>query len=94
MRAVVLDGYGGPEVLRLQELDDLVPGPEELLVEVVATALNRADLLQRSGRYPQPGPKPLHEIPGLEFAHHGGGRPSSFYHPAAGRSRRNLPESA
>ena len=68
MRAVVLDGYGGPEVLRLQELDDLVPGPEELLVEVVATALNRADLLQRSGRYPQPGPKPLHEIPGLEFA--------------------------
>ena len=68
MRAVVLNSYGGPEVLAVQQLPDLVPGPEELLVEVAATALNRADLMQRSGRYPQPGPKPQHEIPGLEFA--------------------------
>jgi putative PIG3 family NAD(P)H quinone oxidoreductase len=50
------------------EVPDLVPGPEDLLVRVRATALNRADLLQRAGGYPQPGPKPAHEIPGLEFA--------------------------
>ena len=68
MLAVVLNGYGGPEVLTVQQLPDLVPGAEELLVEVAATALNRADLMQRSGRYPQPGPRPQHEIPGLEFA--------------------------
>src|SRR5690606_38946854 len=42
------------------------PGPEELLVDVAATAVNRADLLQRMGRYP--GPPMPHEIPGLEFA--------------------------
>lgn len=68
MRAVVLDGYGGPEVMQIREVPDLVAEAEEVVVEVVATALNRADLLQRIGRYPQPGPKPLHEIPGLEFA--------------------------
>jgi putative PIG3 family NAD(P)H quinone oxidoreductase len=44
-----------------------VPGPDEVLVEVAATALNRADLLQRMGLYPDPRRvKP--EIPGLEFA--------------------------
>lgn len=68
MRAVVLDGHGGPEVMQLRELPDLVAGPEEVVVDVAATALNRADLLQRTGQYPQPGPKPEHEIPGLEFA--------------------------
>lgn len=66
MRAVVLDSYGGPEVLTLREVPDPVPGPEELLVEVAATAVNRADLLQRMGLYP--GPSMTHEIPGLEFA--------------------------
>jgi len=68
MRAVVLNGYGGTEVMAVQELPDLVAGPEEVVVDVVSTAVNRADLLQRIGRYPQPGPKPAHEIPGLEFA--------------------------
>ena len=68
MRAVVLNGYGGPEVMEVRDLPDPVPGPEEVVVDVAATALNRADLLQRIGRYPQPGPKPEHEIPGLEFA--------------------------
>ena len=43
-----------------------VPGPDELLVGVVATALNRADILQRMGRYP--GPVAEVEILGLEFA--------------------------
>ena len=66
MRAVVLEAKGGPEVLQVMEIPDPVPGPEEVLVEVVTTALNRADLLQRMGLYP--GPPMTHEIPGLEFA--------------------------
>lgn len=67
MRAVVLHSHGGPEVLTIEEVDDPVPGPDEVLVRVAATALNRADLLQRMGFYPDPrGRTP--EIPGLEFA--------------------------
>ncbi len=66
MRAVVLEEKGGPEVLQIRSVPDPVPGPEELLVDVVSTAVNRADLLQRIGLYP--GPPMLHEIPGLEFA--------------------------
>lgn len=66
MRAVVLEEYGGPEVLRVVDVPDPVPGPEEVVVEVVATALNRADLLQRRGFYP--GPPMPQEIPGMELA--------------------------
>ncbi|MCU1345270.1 MAG: putative quinone oxidoreductase [Acidimicrobiia bacterium] len=66
MRAVVIDTFGGPEVLRIVELSDPAPGPEEVLVEVVATALNRADLLQRRGHYP--GPPEARDIPGMEFS--------------------------
>lgn len=67
MRAVVLRSHGGPEVLTIEEVADPVPGPEEVLVRVAATAVNRADLLQRMGAYPDPrGLSP--EIPGLEFA--------------------------
>lgn len=68
MRAVVLEQYGGPEALTMRETPEPRHGPDEVLVRVAATALNRADLLQRQGRYPQPGPKPAVEIPGLEFA--------------------------
>lgn len=68
MKAIVIPEYGGPEVLALREIPDPVAGPEDLVVSVRATALNRADLLQRRGLYPQPGPKPEFEIPGLEFA--------------------------
>ena len=67
MRAVVLVEHGGPEVLVVRESADPVPGPEEVLVRVAATALNRADLLQRMGMYPNPFPDG-DEIPGLEFA--------------------------
>lgn len=67
MRAVVLREHGGPEVLVITESPDPVPGPEEVLVRVRATALNRADLLQRMGMYPNPFPAD-DEIPGLEFA--------------------------
>ena len=52
MRAAVITEPGGPEVFRIQEIPDPIPGPEDVLVEVKATALNRADLLQRRGRYP------------------------------------------
>ena len=55
---------GGPEVLEVIEVDDVRPGPGEVLVAVAATAVNRADLLQRQGRYPPPPGAP--EWPGLE----------------------------
>jgi len=54
MRAITFTTPGGPEVLRLTEVPDLSPRPEQLLVRVRATALNRADTLQRRGRYPPP----------------------------------------
>ena len=54
MRAVHADGTGGPEVLSVREVPDLQPGPGEVAIEVVATAVNRADLLQRQGLYPPP----------------------------------------
>ncbi len=66
MQAVVLDNYGGTEVLTLRDVPDPVPGPEEAVVAIAATALNRADLLQRRGLYP--GPSMPHEIPGMELA--------------------------
>jgi NADPH2:quinone reductase len=67
MRAVVLRSYGGPEVLAIEEVPDPVPGPDEVLIDIRATALNRADVLQRMGLYPNPYPEAA-EIPGLEFA--------------------------
>jgi len=66
MRAVVARRPGGPEVLELAVLPDPVPGPGEVLVRVRATAVNRADLLQRQGRYPPP--PGATEVLGLEAA--------------------------
>jgi NADPH2:quinone reductase len=66
MLAIVLESYGGPEVLELRDVPPPEPGPDEVLVAVAATALNRADLLQRRGLYP--GPPMKHEIPGMELA--------------------------
>lgn len=54
MRAVIASEPGGPEVLTVTELPDLTPGPGEVLIEVAATAVNRADTLQRRGFYPPP----------------------------------------
>ncbi|MCY0864703.1 MAG: NAD(P)H-quinone oxidoreductase [Sulfobacillus sp.] len=68
MKAIVLSRYGGPEVLQWQSVPDPVPGPEDLLVEIYAAGVNRADVLQRRGLYPPPEPRPTHEIPGLECA--------------------------
>jgi putative PIG3 family NAD(P)H quinone oxidoreductase len=54
MRAVVATEPGGPEVLAVVERPEPVPGPAEVVVALRATAVNRADLLQRQGRYPPP----------------------------------------
>jgi putative PIG3 family NAD(P)H quinone oxidoreductase len=60
MRAVVASEPGGPEVLTVTELPDPTPGPDEVLIEVAAAGLNRADLLQRQGFYPPPrGASPI-----------------------------------
>lgn len=68
MQAVVLEGYGGTEVLKLREIPSLEPGGREVRVRVHASALNRADVMQRMGQYPPPGAPSEYEIPGLEFA--------------------------
>lgn len=67
MKAVVLRSFGGPEVLTFEDVASPTCGAEEILVTVAATALNRADLLQRMGMYPNPFPGSL-DIPGLEFS--------------------------
>ncbi len=71
MRAVTISQPGGPEVLRWDEVPDPgAPGPGEVLIDVVASAVNRADLMQRRGFYdPPPGASPY---PGLECSGHVG----------------------
>lgn len=66
MRAVLVNKPGGVEELVLVERPRPIPGPDQLLVRNFATALNRADLLQRRGLYPPPAGES--EILGLEFA--------------------------
>ena len=67
MRAAVITRPGGPEVLEIEDRPVPKPGPNEILVRVQASALNRADLSQREGNYPAPPGAPQ-DIPGLEFA--------------------------
>ncbi|MDQ3763604.1 MAG: NAD(P)H-quinone oxidoreductase [Actinomycetota bacterium] len=66
MRAITITEYGGPAVLRLTEQPDPRPGPDEVLIDVAATSVNRADLLQRQGRYA--APPGTSEILGLDCA--------------------------
>jgi putative PIG3 family NAD(P)H quinone oxidoreductase len=54
MRAVVITEPGGPEVLRWLEVPDPIPGPGEVVIDIAASGVNRADLMQREGRYPPP----------------------------------------
>ena len=63
----MIAGAGGPEVLALAERPRPEPGPGQVRVRVRATAVNRADLLQRRGLYPAPPGAPA-DIPGLELA--------------------------
>lgn len=58
---------GPPDVLELRDVPEPTPGSGQVLIRVRASALNRADLLQREGRYPAP-PGAAAEIPGIEFA--------------------------
>ena len=67
MRAVVLTEFGEPDVLRIADIGVPTPADDEVLVKVAATALNRADLLQRRGLYPNPFAAE-HNVPGMEFA--------------------------
>jgi len=67
MRAVVITKYGDPDVLSIKEVEKPTPKHDEILVKVRATSLNRADLMQRRGLYPDPFPG-AHDIPGLEFS--------------------------
>ena len=54
MKAIVLDGFGGAEVLRAEEIDAPEPGPDDVLIRAQATSVNRPDIVQREGRYPPP----------------------------------------
>lgn len=64
MYAVTLPSYGGQEVLTWTEVPDPEPGEGEVLIEIAASAVNRADVLQRQGSYPPPPGAP--DWPGLE----------------------------
>ena len=64
MHAVVISEPRGPDVLQWTEVADPQPGPGEVLVEVAAAGVNRADLMQRQGLYPPPPGAPPY--PGLE----------------------------
>lgn len=66
-RAVRIKEPGGPEVLHIERVSVDDPGPGQILVEVAAAGLNRADLLQRRGLYPAPEGAPK-AVPGLEYA--------------------------
>ncbi|MFD0262372.1 NAD(P)H-quinone oxidoreductase [Kitasatospora indigofera] len=64
MKAITIKEFGGPEVLEWTEVEDPTPAAGEVVIDVAATALNRADIMQRWGLYPlAPGTSPY---PGLE----------------------------
>ena len=66
MKAILLDGFGGPEVLKLGDVEAPAAGPGRVLIRVAATSVNRPDVVQRQGNYPPPpGESP---ILGLEAA--------------------------
>lgn len=64
MHAIVIENPGEPDVLRWTGVPDPIPGPGEVLIDVVAAGINRADIAQRKGAYPPP--RGASEYPGLE----------------------------
>ncbi|MDD9884010.1 MAG: NAD(P)H-quinone oxidoreductase [Gammaproteobacteria bacterium] len=66
MKAILLDGFGGAENMRLRDVDMPRPGAGQILIKVAATSVNRPDVIQRQGNYPPP--KGESEILGLEAA--------------------------
>jgi putative PIG3 family NAD(P)H quinone oxidoreductase len=67
MRAAIITRFGDPDVLEIRDVDTPAPTAFQVLVRIRASALNRADLLQRVGRYPAPNDSPR-DIPGMELA--------------------------
>ncbi|MBE1486269.1 NAD(P)H-quinone oxidoreductase [Plantactinospora soyae] len=66
MKAITVPSPGGPDALLWADVPDPTPGPDEVVVDIRASAVNRADLLQRQGLYPPPAGAPPY--PGLECA--------------------------
>ena len=66
MKAALLDGFGGLDVLKVGEAEKPVPAENQVLVKVMATSINRPDLVQREGKYPPPPGDS--EILGLEVS--------------------------
>jgi len=66
MKAVVMRGFGGPEVMEIADVATPEPGPNQVRVRVLATSVNRADIIQRQGHYPPPPGES--DILGLEVA--------------------------
>jgi putative PIG3 family NAD(P)H quinone oxidoreductase len=66
MKAVLMEGFGGLEVLKVGKVDKPAPKEGEVLVKVVSTSINRPDLVQREGKYPPPAGDS--EILGLEVS--------------------------
>lgn len=66
MMQIHFDGVGGADIIRVGEADVPVPGPDQVLIEVVAAGVNRPDVIQRQGHYPPP--KGESDIPGLEVS--------------------------
>jgi len=64
MKAVLIKEFGGPEVMSVGEIEKPQPKADEVLIKVVATSINRPDLVQRVGNYPAPAGDS--EILGLE----------------------------
>ncbi len=66
MKAVLMNGFGGVDVLKVGEAEKPVPAEGQVLVKVIATTVNRPDMVQREGKYPPPPGDS--EILGLEVA--------------------------
>jgi putative PIG3 family NAD(P)H quinone oxidoreductase len=66
MRAITLPTFGGPEVLTVSDIPEPAMGPADVLVDVAAAGVNRADIGQRQGNYPPPAGSP--EWPGMELS--------------------------
>ena len=67
LKALRITRFGDPSVLRVETVADPVLKPGQALVRIHAAGVNRADIMQREGRYPPPADAPA-DIPGLEFA--------------------------
>ncbi len=65
MKAIRIHGFGGPEVLRLEDVPDPQPGPGQVLIKVEAVGVNPVDTYLREGKY---GPKPFPYTPGTDVA--------------------------